>query len=367
MKRYFILFVVAIVIMALALAPSFIGCKPEAVEEAAAEVSEEEVAPAEEAEVVEVAESTGIDRTGDYYVFVGTFMSLDYYVDYYRAANIIMEEWPEVKIDVLGPADYDIESTLSIIEQQIAKKVTGILVQPWGEDWLPTCDKAVDSGIPVVFLGVDFPKSKRLAYCGTGNTKMGMVAGEWLAEKIGYEGKVAVMRNPVLANVTERYNGFMSVMDSYPDIEVVADLDHQNDSSIGAQLIIGILQQYPDLAAVWGGDGISGPAVAMGIREAGLEKGSVIIVGADREDALLASIAEGEITATVVQGASLEFYYGVKILDAYVHNYGPQVSYDDAAAGIELNPDVVNPKVNVVTKDNVEYFRRSYVEDPTAQ
>ncbi|GAG59287.1 unnamed protein product, partial [marine sediment metagenome] len=114
------------------------------------------------------------------------------------AANIIMEEWPEVKIDVLGPADYDIESTLSIIEQQIAKKVTGILVQPWGEDWLPTCDKAVDSGIPVVFLGVDFPKSKRLAYCGTGNTKMGMVAGEWLAEKIGYEGKVAVMRNPGL-------------------------------------------------------------------------------------------------------------------------------------------------------------------------
>ena len=366
MKRYFLIFLVAVIIISLTLALSFVGCKPEAVEEAVEEEAEEE-APAEEAEVVEVAKTTEIDRSGDHYVFVGTFMSLDYYVDYYRAANIIMKEWPGVKIDVLGPAEYDIEGTLSIIDQQVAKKVTGILTQPWGEDWLPTLDNAVDSGIPVVFLGVDFPQSKRLAYCGTGNTKMGMVAGEWLAEKIGYKGKVAVMRNPVLANVTERYNGFMSIMEKYPDIEVVADLDHKNDSNVGAQLIVGILQQHPDLAAVWGGDGISGPAVAMGIREAGLEKGSVIIVGADREDSLLAAIEDGEITATVVQGASLEFYYGVKILDAYVHNYGPQVSYDDAAAGVTLVPDVVNPKVNVVTKDNVQYFRRSYVEDPTAQ
>jgi len=358
MKRYLLWFLVAVIAVSLTLTLSFIGCKLETVEEAAVE----EEASAEE-EVIEVAEPTKIDRSGDHYVFVGTFMSLDYYVDYYRAANLIMEEWPEVKIDILGPADYDIEATLSIIEQQIAKKVTGILVQPWGEDWLPTCDKAVDSGIPVVFLGVDFPQSKRLAYCGTGNTKMGMVAGEWLAEQIGYKGKVAVMRNPVLANVTERYNGFMSIMEKYPDIEVVADLDHKNDSNVGAQLIVGVLQQHPDLAAVWGGDGISGPAVAMGIREAGLEKGSVIIVGADREDSLLAAIEDGEITATVVQGSALEFYYGVKILDAYVHNYGPRVSYDDAAAEVTLVPDVVNPKVTIVTKDNVQYFRRGYVED----
>ena len=373
MKRKLLTIMTMAIVISLAITMIFAGCKPETTEDivkeeaAPTEEGVEEEKVAEEEVVVEVAESTEIDRSGDHYAFVGTFMSLDYYVDYYRAANRIMEEWPGVTIEILGPADYDIETTLSIIEQQIAKGVTGILSQPWGEDWLPTLDKAVDSGIPVAFLGVDFPQAKRLVYCGTGNTKMGMVAGEWLAEKINYEGQVAVMRNPVLANVTERWEGFMMIMDKYPNIEVVADLDHQNDSNIGAQLIAGTLQKYPDLAAVWGGDGISGPAVALGIREAGLEKGSVIIVGADREDALLASIADGEITATVVQGAALEFYYGVKILDMYVHNSGPEVSYDDAAAGISLVPDVVNPGVNIVTIDNVEYFRRGYVEDPTAR
>jgi len=337
MKRYFILCMT--IIMSLILTTSFIGYKPKAVE-------------------------AKVDRTGDHYVFVGTFMSLDYYVDYYRAANLIMKEWPGVKIDILGPANYDIQATLSIIEQQIAKKVTGLLVQPWGEDWLPTCNKVVDAGIPVVFVGVDFPQSKRLAYCGTGNFKMGMVAGEWLAKKIGYKGEVAVMRSPELANVTERYKGFMSVMNRYPDIKVVADLDHKNSSSIGAELIRGVLLRHPHLKAVWGADGISGPAAAMGIREAGVKKGSVIIVGSDREDTLLAAIEDGEIAATAVQGSSLEFYYGVKILDAYVHHLGPQLSYDDAAAGVRLIPDVVNPKVTIVTKDNVKYFRRGYVKNP---
>jgi ribose transport system substrate-binding protein len=302
----------------------------------------------------------GIDRSGDHYAFVSVFMSLDYYVDYYRAVDMLEEEWPGVKVEILGPADYDIEGTLATIDQVVAKGVDGLLVMPWGEDWLPTIQTAVDAGIPVVFLGVDYPEFPRICYVGSSNFKMGVAGAEWIAEEIGYRGQVAVMRSPVLANVTERWEGFMSVMDKYPDIEVVADLDHQMDSNVGAQLIVGTMQKNPKLKAIWGGDGISGPAAAMGIREAGVDPGSVIIVGSDREDALLASIAEGEISATVIQGGALELYLGVKVLDAYIHRSGPEASYNDEAAGVSLLPDVIYPKNLVITQDNVEYFRRDY-------
>ena len=305
-------------------------------------------------------EMVGIDRSGDYYAFVSVFMSLDYYVDYFRAADMLKEEWPDVKIEILGPADYDIEGTLATIEQTIAKGVDGLIVMPWGEDWLPTIQNAVDADIPVVFLGVDFPEFPRLCYIGSSNFKMGVAGGEWIAERINYKGKVAVMRSPVLANVTERWEGFMAVMDRHPGIEVVADLDHNNDSNVGAQQIVGVLQKFPDLAAIWGGDGISGPAAAMGIRESGAKQGSVIIVGSDREDALLASIEEGEISATVIQGGALEMYAAVKLLDMYNHGTAPMASYDDEAAGVVLLPDVIYPKNIVITKDNVKYFRRDY-------
>jgi ribose transport system substrate-binding protein len=307
-------------------------------------------------------EMVGIDRSGDHYAFVSVFMSLDYYVDYYRAVEMLEEEWPGVKIEILGPADYDIEGTLATIEQTIAKGVDGLLVMPWGEDWLPTIQNAVDAGIPVVFLGVDYPEFPRLCYVGSSNFKMGVAGGEWIAERINYKGKVAVMRSPVLANVTERWEGFMSVMERYPDIKVVADLDHDMDSNVGAQQIVGVLQKHPDLAAVWGGDGISGPAAAMGIRESGAKPGSVIIVGSDREDALLASIEEGEISATVIQGGALELYAGVKILDMYIHKTWPMASYDDQKAGVALLPDVIYPKNLVITQENVKYFKRDYAD-----
>jgi ABC-type sugar transport system substrate-binding protein len=118
-------------------------------------------------------EMVGIDRSGDHYAFVSVFMSLDYYVDYYRAVDMLKEEWPDVKVEILGPADYDIEGTLATIEQTIAKGVDGLIVMPWGEDWLPTIQNAVDADIPVVFLGVDFPDFPRLCYIGSSNFKMG--------------------------------------------------------------------------------------------------------------------------------------------------------------------------------------------------
>ncbi len=364
MKKSLIWLLTIVAVISMIAAFSFTGCKTTAaVETTAATETTAEVGATTIVESDVVAE-TVIDRSKDHYVYVGNFMSLDYCTDHFRAANMIKEEWPEVKIDILGPSDNNPEATFAIASEQIAKKVTGLLLQPWDESWIPSINQAIDAGVPVILVGADLPQTKRLAYCGTGNTRMGSAAAEWLAEKIGYKGKIAIMRNPTLSNVTERYNGFVSTIENYPDIEIVADLDHKNDSNVGAQLMVGVLQQHPDLAAVWGGDGISGPAVAMGIREAGLEKGSVIIVGADREDTLLAAIEDGEITATVVQGVSLEFYYAIKIFDAYVHNYGPKASYDDDAAGIKLIPDVVNPKVSIVTKDNVQYFRRDSVEDP---
>ncbi len=305
-------------------------------------------------------EMVGIDRSGDHYAFVSVFMSLDYYVDYYRAVDMLKEEWPEVKVEILGPADYDIEATLATIDQTIAKGVDGLIVMPWGEDWLPTIQNAVDAGIPVIFLGVDFPNFPRLTYIGSSNFKMGVAGGEYIAERINYKGQVVVMRNPNLANVTERWEGFMSVMDRYPGIKVVADLDHGNDANVGAQQIVGIMQKFPDLAAIWTGDGIGGAAAPMGIREAGVKPGSVIIVGSDREDVLLASIEEGEISATVIQGGALEMYAAVKILDMYVHGTGPMASYDDGAAGVSLLPDVIYPKNLIITKENVKYFKRDY-------
>jgi len=311
---------------------------------------------------IALAQQQPIDRTGDYYAVICPFLSLDYYGEYKRAIKLLEEELPGVTVELLGPADYDEEATFMYIDQAIARGADGILTMPWSETWTPYVDKAVDAGIPVILIGVEIPGSKRLCYIGTANYVMGQRAAEWIAERIGYKGKVAVMRSPALANVTERYEGFKDTMEKYPDIEIIADLDHQMDSAIGAQEIVGVVQRCPDLAAIYGADGIGGPACAMGIREAGVPKGSILVLGSDREDALLALIEEGEIAGTEIQGSTLEVYLGVKILDMLKH-FNVQLGYDDKAAGITLAPYRINPDVAFITQDNVKYFRRGYYEE----
>lgn len=307
-----------------------------------------------------LAQKQAIDRTGDRYVVICPFLSLDYYEEYKRAIKILEEEMPGITVELQGPPDYDEEATFTYIDRAITEKVDGILTMPWAKTWTPYVNKAVDAGIPVILIGVDIPDSKRLCYIGTDNYTMGQKAAEWIAKRINYKGKVAVMWSPRLANVTERVLGFKDTINKkYPDIKIVADLDHQDDSTIGAQAIVGVLQRFPDLAAIWGADGISGPACAMGIREAGVPKGSVVVLGTDREDALLELIEKGEIAGAIIQGTSLEVYLGVKILDMLKHSK-IQLSYNDKAAGITLIPYRINPDVYFITQDNVKYFRRIY-------
>ena len=300
------------------------------------------------------------DWTGEYYAIAAPFLSLDYYEEYKRAMALLQEEMPGVKIELLGPSGFDIEATNTAMDQAVAKGAKGIIMMPWEATQGPAIDRAVEAGVPVLTLGVDLPSSKRLGYIGTSNFAAGQKAADWLAARMNGKGKMAMMRTPALANVTERVDGFKARMkEKYPDIQIVADLDHQNDSNIGAQQLVAALQKDPDITGVFAADGISGPAAAMGAREAGLPKGQVQILGFDREDSLLQAIEDGDIAGTVVQGSFLEAYLGIKVLDML--NQGlAQTSYDDKAAGITLVPEMVNPSVVIADKDNVKYFRRNY-------
>ena len=138
-----------------------------------------------------------------------------------------------------------------------------------------------------------------------------------------------------------------------------AELDDQNDANKAAQQVTATLAKYPDLAGLFAGDGIAGPAAAQGVREAGLKKGQVTILGFDREDSLLAAIQDGDIAGTVIQGSPLEAYMGVMVLDMMSQGIA-QSSYDDKAAGVVLAPETINPTVVIADQSNVQYFRRDY-------
>jgi ribose transport system substrate-binding protein len=303
------------------------------------------------------AEPGSPDRSDDLYVVVSMFTGIDYHIEYIRALEIIEEELG-VRTEFVGPADYNINEMIAAIEQAITKQADGLIIMGWEETLEPVIGKAMDEGIPVITVTADLPASDRLSFIGIDNFDVGKKSAEFLAEQLNYEGKVAILRAVGLPNVQQRFEGFSEVIESYPDMELVADLDHKNDSATAAQLVTGILLKHPDMGGIYAADGLSGPGVVAGLKDADMV-GKVKVIASDREDAVLASIADGFIDATIIAQTSLEPYLAIKLIDSMKYS-GLELSMDDEAVGITLIPPRVHSGSFIVDRDNVKYFRRDY-------
>ena len=91
-----------------------------------------------------------------------------------------------------------VSTQVNQVEDLIAKKVTGIILNPMdGNAVVPVLGKAHDASIPVVI--VDSPVAKGheglyITFVGTDNLNAGMQAGKQMVQALGNKGKVLVVR-----------------------------------------------------------------------------------------------------------------------------------------------------------------------------
>jgi len=78
-----------------------------------------------------------------------------------------------VKTTYVGPAEYDLNAMVAAFDQAIAKQPKGIVVFAVEAVLIPSINKAVAAGIPVVTILGDLPKSNRLAFVGSHQYTLG--------------------------------------------------------------------------------------------------------------------------------------------------------------------------------------------------
>jgi ABC-type sugar transport system substrate-binding protein len=101
-------------------------------------------------------------------------------------------------------------------------------------------------------------------------------------------------------NTWNRSKGFHSVVDRFPGMKMVAQQSAEFDRSKALEVLESILQANPDIDAVFCGN----DAMAMGAYQALLAAGKaakVKVFGFDGADDVVKAVAEGKITATVMQ------------------------------------------------------------------
>ena len=310
-----------------------------------------QVQPAAPAQVQAEGVTGGLNREEVYYT-VGMHINVPYWQMHKRGLEVAAGELG-VRWVFTGETGNDAAKQMDIFNQVLEKQPAGILLSPINPDaMVPSIDRAIEMGIPVICIDTDAPKSKRLCYIGTDNYNSGCMAADILAQAIGDAGEVGVLCIPGVFSIDERVDGFKTcIEENHPNIHVVSVQNDEGDPTKASAITSQMLQAFPNLQGIYGANSISGVGVAAALREAD-KIGKVKIVCMDRDLATLELVEEGLVETTVVQRTFTMSYYGTKFLYDYVHGA--------VADGIEDEnplPRLVDTGFVIVNKDNVAKYK----------
>lgn len=176
-------------------------------------------------------------------------------------------------------------------------------------------------------------------YVGPNAYMNGQLAAEWISDKLGDEGQVAIVVGMAKAFAArERTAGFKEwIADNNSKMEVVAEQNADWDRQKAKELANTWITQYPDLKAIF----CNNDDMALGVVEAVEESGSdILVVGVDGIGEAYESIRAGKLDATV---DSFPFYMAQVAVECTLRSL----------AGQELPSAVATPQA-LIDSGNVD-------------
>jgi ribose transport system substrate-binding protein len=172
--------------------------------------------------------------------------------------------------------------------------------------------KAFDAGIPVLMEHMQaLPEDEKytVGYTGPGNYIQGQLAAEMFHEKLTEGGNIVeITCVPGQETTIGRHNGFV---DRLKELNSKVELIASNNGDAQVDKTLAVME---DFLTRFGADGIDGiyacddtmaVAAAIGLKEAGIEEGSIPIIGVGGSRGGLASIKSGAMYGTIVQSPKI--------------------------------------------------------------
>jgi ribose transport system substrate-binding protein len=188
----------------------------------------------------------------------------------------------------------------------LIKQIDVLIVNPVdGNAVVSAITAANDAGVPVITVDRAAEGGDVVSHIASDNVAGGEMAGDFIAEQLGEEGKVVELQGiPGTSAARDRGKGFNQSMDKYAGMEVIARQPAGFDRAEGMTVMENILQGNPEIDAVFAHN----DNMALGAMEAIAAAGrsdEIMIVGFDAIDDAVEAVKEGEMAATVAQKPSL--------------------------------------------------------------
>jgi len=236
---------------------------------------------------------------------------------------------------------------LTQAKQMIQTGLDGLIINAVNSDAAkPIVDWANEANIPVFTTNsdVNHPDVKMyIGYSGfLAGQKLGNMLVEYLKNEVEPIGKVAgrvLEMFGILGGATseDRSGGFHSVVDKYPDIEVVQAIGKGQETPAKIQAEA-ILRKDPHIDALYSADGQMCNGAINAMKDLGLDPTNIFIAVIDASPQVLDKIRAGEITVAVDQPCP--FYNPIAVY--YLQKYLEEGESALPKVGTTVTPDDIN-------------------------
>jgi ABC-type sugar transport system substrate-binding protein len=134
--------------------------------------------------------------------------------------------YPEIALEIRTVTD-DTEKQIRDIQTFIDQKVDLIVVAPnKAAAVTPVIEKAYAQKIPVILVDRKITSDQYTAFIDADNEQIGKNAGNYVVKLLGGKGNIVeICGLDGSSPAAERHNGFVSVIDNYPEINLLSSYD----------------------------------------------------------------------------------------------------------------------------------------------
>lgn len=220
---------------------------------------------------------------------------------------VTLRDSAEAKAKELGyaiktvDAQDDPATQVSDIEDLIQQGVDLLIVNPADSAAVASAiTSANNANIPVITVDRSAEGGEVVAHVASDNAEGGKMAGEFIIEQLGGEGKVVELEGiPGSSAARERGAGFNEAIEASDNVEVATKQSANFDRAEGLSVMENIIQSNNDVQAVFAHNDEMALGAYQALTAAGLK--DVIVVGFDATDDAVAAVEGGDMAATVAQ------------------------------------------------------------------
>jgi len=227
---------------------------------------------------------------------VGVTLLTEAHVFYQDLKSGLLEAADSLGIDLhIVAGEWDLARQTQQIQNFITLDMDAIVIAPVNSSGIVSAiSEANDAGIPVFTADISADAGVVVSHIASDNKQGGRLLGEFVAERLNGSGSVAILDQPTVASVRDRVAGFREALESFPNIQIVAEPAVERGlRDVAKQKTDNLLAGNRRLDAIFGSNDDCALGALASLDAAG--RTDVIVVGYDATPEARTAIASGTL------------------------------------------------------------------------